>query len=171
LEVAPPAVGTRLPDSYPTYQRGLFRIPPVANVTIDISFPSTVTVGCEYGVPTRSKIEPTPYPCGGSVSFPVPSKDGTPFELFIGFERCESSAGGCIYSAGQDSVQKTHRTQVFVAYNLFTLMADHVTYNSGDRILQADGRVMAEGADGRKRHAESMTFEIVDGEAVSVKSN
>jgi hypothetical protein len=50
MTVEPPGVIVeRSGFRYPTYHRGLFRVAPKVNITIDVSFPSKGTVGCEIG--------------------------------------------------------------------------------------------------------------------------
>ncbi len=165
---------------FPTYERPLFRVASSAGVTIDVSIPSEVMVGCDIGVrPGRKEPDPDDYvnACGGSVSFPVHSEDGVPFEVLIQFGRREPSEHGYIYSAAwklsveppyinrSDSNSPGLGTQVFAAYNLFTLRADHVIYDVQTRTLQATGKVVATNADGETQRADSMTFKIENGQA------
>jgi hypothetical protein len=52
-----------------------------------------------------------------------------------------------------------------VAYNLFTLQADHIVYDVQRSTLEAMGDVVVENADGTTQRADSMTFKIENGEA------
>jgi len=152
---------------FPVYQRPLFRVGPSMNITIDVSIPSEVMIGCDIGV-RLGQTEPDPddyvNSCGGSVSFPVPSQEGTPLEVLIRFGGRELSERGYVYTAEWNSSPTHIGTQVFVAYNLFTLLADRVAYDARTGIVEANGHVTAEGADGKKRRADSMTFKIENGQ-------
>jgi lipopolysaccharide assembly outer membrane protein LptD (OstA) len=57
-------------------------------------------------------------------------------------------------------------TAVFVAYNLFTLRADHVTYDQKDQTLHANGKVVMINEKGESQRADEMTFRIENGEAI-----
>jgi hypothetical protein len=168
----------------PSYERPLFRVASSANITIDVLIPSEVMVGCEVGVrPGKQEVDPDDYvnACGGSASFPVPSEDGVPFEILIRFGRREPAANGYVYSAAWKLAKEPSYiyksgstspselgTQVFVAYNLFTLLADHVTYDAQKQILRANGHCTVESPDGTTKRADSVTFKFENGEAVSV---
>jgi hypothetical protein len=62
---------------------------------------------------------------------------------------------------------------VFVAYNLFSLEADEVTYDIPSQILNANGRVVVvdepdseSGSEYRVRTGDWMKFKIVNGKAI-----
>jgi|SRR5690242_19139653 len=163
----------------PEYERPLFRVASSTSITLDISFDDEVQDNCDIGVRAGNqypKAEDFVNACGGSVSFPVPSEDGVRFQLFIRFGRRESTRNGYVYSAAWNLTGDSSHiggsnapdlgTQVFVAYNLFTLRADHVTYDAKTRRLEATGRVVVAQIDGRTQHAESMAFTIEDGRAL-----
>jgi hypothetical protein len=97
--------------------------------------------------------------CGAEDSFPIPSKEGTPFELIIRYPGRQSTFTGYVYSGGSDP-------PVFVAYNLFSLEAKAVSYLPKTRTIVASGSVVAEDGSGTTRHADLMSFRFEDGKAI-----
>jgi lipopolysaccharide export system protein LptA len=53
-----------------------------------------------------------------------------------------------------------------VAYNLFSLQADHVVYNVKFRTVEAIGNVVVVNESGATQRAESMTLRIKNGQAI-----
>jgi hypothetical protein len=104
--------------------------------------------------------------CGGEDSFPAPSKDGTPLQLYVRYPQREPTGSGYVYTT--DSFGQTD-SPVFVAYNLFSLEADKVIYDVKNRTIEATGNVVVGNASGMTRRADSMTFKIEDGNARSIK--
>jgi hypothetical protein len=163
------ATPTAPQDPYQTglqeYQRPLFRVTSPTSLTLDVTLdPEGPT--CER-VSALSRAPSTPDDgetvCGGENFFPVPSNDNVPFELFIRFRTRRTTDKGFAYNIGRDWPGWT--TPVFVAYNLFTLRADHVIYNMQTRILHATGNVVNVNAGGETQRADSITFKIEDGQA------
>jgi len=103
--------------------------------------------------------------CGGGDSFPAPSQDQdkVPFDLFIQYETRRPTDRGYTYNTGEHLPGS--QSLVFVAYNLFTLQADHIVYDVQRSTLEAMGDVVVENADGTTQRADSMTFKIENGEA------
>jgi hypothetical protein len=95
--------------------------------------------------------------CGGSDFVSVPSEDGSPFELFIRYSSRRRSDFESTYTYGI-------RGPVSVAYNLFTLSADKVVYNSKNRTVIASGGVVTYDASGKKKWFDSATFRIANGQ-------
>ena len=58
---------------------------------------------------------------------------------------------------------------VFVAYNLFSLQADRVTYDEKSRIIEASGNVVVADGLGTTQRADAMSFEIDDGRATRLR--
>jgi len=154
----------RTPRGLRTYQRPLFRVTASTNITWDVSV--WPRVSCDLVVPAGSEHviteEEAGDACGGRELFPVPSQDGVPFQLLIDYRARQRTDRGSIYLSR--SLQ-AFRDPVFVAYNLFTLEADRVTYDEKTRTLEAKGDVVAFNEKGEKQTAESMTFRIENGEA------
>lgn len=97
--------------------------------------------------------------------FPVPSADGVAYELCIRYTTGHRTNGTYDYSGDRSS----HDDPVFVAYNLFSLHADHVTYDVKTRTLEASSNVVAVDESGVSRRGESMKFKIEDGQAIHLK--
>ncbi len=147
------------------YERPLFRIASPTSLTLNITLDSA-ELSCDrgYGVgPSASSPEEGEIVCGGGNFLPVPSNDKVPFELFIRFRTRRNTDKGFVYNTGRDSPGWT--TPVFVAYNLFTLRADHVDYDAQTRTLQATGNVVIVNAGGETQRVDSMTFKIENGQA------
>ena len=102
--------------------------------------------------------------CGGEETFAVPSRDGVPFQLYIRYLRRSPSEAGYVYSG--DWIATNLELPVLVEYNLFTLHADHVTYDAQRRILTATGRVVAANESGVEELSDSLTFKIEEGQAL-----
>jgi hypothetical protein len=147
------------------YQRPLFRVTSPTSFTLNMTLDPADPI-CDPIVP-RSGSVPSgnggEIICGGGDFFPVPSQDNVPFQLFIRYRTRRNTERGYTYNTGKSA--SAFETQVFVAYNLFTLRADHVVYDVQGKTLQATGNVVAVNADGAAQSADSMTFKIEDGQA------
>jgi hypothetical protein len=147
------------------YQRPLFRVASPANLTLNVTL-DPEGPSCEY-VDAPSGATPTPTDdeivCGGQDFFKTPSDDNVPFELLIRYRTRRSNEQGYAYNSRTDlpGIQ----TPVFVAYNLFTLQADHVVYGVQSQMLKATGNVAVLCSDGVIHRAESVTFKIENGQA------
>ena len=67
--------------------------------------------------------------------------------------------------------EKTHEYEapVFVAYNLFSLQADRVTYDVEKRTIEASGNVVAVNELGTTQRADSMVFRIENGQVALLR--
>jgi hypothetical protein len=147
------------------YRRPLFRAASPTSLTFNITLDPSGPF-CDIKKPVLG--QPLPADdgvriCGGGDSFPVPSQDKVPFELFIQYETRRPTDRGFTFNTGANLLGS--QRPVFVAYNLFTLQADHVVYNVKNGTLEATGNVLADSSDGTVQHADSMTFKIENGEA------
>ena len=102
--------------------------------------------------------------CGGVDHVPLPSSDGIPFELYVRF-------GG--RTRGLHRNEYTHDVDrylsaVVVAYNLFSLKADEVSYDTEKHILHANGNVAIADASGTIQHAPSANFLLKEGQALAI---
>jgi hypothetical protein len=104
--------------------------------------------------------------CGGEDSFPDPSKDGAPLQIYVRYPQRQPTDHGYVYTA--DSFGQTD-APVFLAYNLFSLEANKVIYDAKNRTIEASGNVVVDNASGMTRRADSMTFKIEDGQARLLK--
>jgi hypothetical protein len=166
-----------------TYKRPLFRVASSTNLVFDASLDTYQKVTCEIVNPPPgnqiSESDRVKNTCGGMDLFPLPSDDGTAFQLLIRFGTRKPTENGYTYSAPVDFsvipepsyVYRSGRnpptlgTPVFVAYNLFTLRAQHVTYDEKGQTLHADGKVVVVNEKGEKQRADSMTYRVENGEA------
>jgi len=130
-------------------------------VTIDPEGPTCDPILPESGqLPSHDDSYPT---CGRRRDlFPIASNDNVPFELLIRYRTRRAYERGYNYNTGKD--WPSWKTPVFLAYNLFTLRADHVVYDAQSRTLRAMGIVVAVAARGITRHAASMTLQIENGQ-------
>jgi len=127
------------------YRRPLFRVASPKTVVLNVTrYPPLPS--CDPGAiierrldgTTRSEIRPAPDTlrdeCGGWDRYPFPSDEGVPFELLVRYSNRVRRDSERIYNGG-------FRNPVFVAFNLFTLTADHVSYDMNSRTLLATGNV------------------------------
>ena len=62
-----------------------------------------------------------------------------------------------------------YEAPVFVAYNLFSLQADKVTYDAEKRTIEASGNVVAVNESGASQRADSMVFKIENGRVAPLR--
>lgn len=121
-------------------------------------------VSCSVSILTPGGREPTvaelasrDTTCYGEKSFPLPSADGAPFEVEL---------GGLDHTSC--SIGRTDKpTREYATYNLLSMQADSVIYHPQDRILEAHGDVVIEGAS-RGQRADAAIFHLEDGRAVEM---
>jgi hypothetical protein len=152
------------------YRRPLFRVASPTSLTFNITL-GPAGPFCDSKKPVLD--QPLPADdgvriCGGGDSFPVPSQDKVPFDLFIQYETRRPTDRGYTYNTGEHLPGS--QSPVFVAYNLFTLQADHIVYDVQRSTLEATGDVVVENADGTTQRADSMTFKMENGEATLLPS-
>jgi hypothetical protein len=92
---------------------------------------------------------------GGETWFTVPSSE---FQVYIRYPTRPSGDGVYIYDADQ-------LFPLLVEYNLFTLRAEHVVYDSKNQTIEASGNVMVTNEFGETQHATSVAFKLSDGQA------
>jgi hypothetical protein len=81
------------------------------------------------------------------------------FELFVRYVRRLRGDGERTYDGG-------FQDPVFVAFDLFTLTGDHVTYDKSSRTLLATGDVTTTNGTRARTHANSMKLRIADDRAL-----
>jgi hypothetical protein len=161
---------TALWGRVPKYRRPLFRVSSPTRIILNITlYPddpdcdavaSTVTYPdgtIKTHGPTQEDYNDA---CGGRDYLPVASKDGVRFELFVRYSNRSRSDTENTYNSYD------RRGPVFVAYNLFTLMADQVIYDAKNRTLAASGNVVTADVSGKTEHSDAIRFKIENGEAV-----
>jgi Carboxypeptidase regulatory-like domain len=145
------------------YERPLFRAQSSATLMLNaMLYPAASS--CDPVIPSaKSALTVDDYrnACGGWEHFRAPSEDGVPFDVLIRYPARQSTNSGYVYRSGGFS-----GTPVFVAYNLFTLWADTVAYDSETHTLNAKGHVVVADATGETRHTDSIRFKMENGEAV-----
>lgn len=141
------------------YVRPTFRVTSPASLTFDVVMHASGD--CEIpifdlsGIVTAEEWAAAQKPsCLLEDFFPVPSQDA-PFNVSFRY-RSRTVAGNTTSYAGP----------VFVAYNLFSLRADRVTYDSKNKSLQASGHVVAVNEPGTIQRADSIAFTLADGQAI-----
>ena len=169
----PPGLYTMIAD-YPSrqdiqeYERPLFRLDDSATDVLNVTFdPANPT--CDVGGGTSRVVDPNPgeIVCGGQDLFSIAPQDKEKFQLLIRYRVRRNTVSGHTYNTGRE--MPGFQTQVFVAYNLLTLRADHVDYNVQDRMLKATGNVIVNRTDGTKNTADSMSFKLTaNGEAIAL---
>ena len=97
--------------------------------------------------------------------FPTPSRDGVPFELYIRYGKHTPVRDRYTYTGEK----VPNDDPVFVAYNLFSLRADEVTYVATSRMIKASGNLVAIDESGATQRADSMSFNIENGKATPVR--
>ena len=143
-----------------TYRRPLFLVPLPANLTFDISLP----VGKMVNRVVVGKLE-QPLNYYGEEFLPAPSKDGVPFQLYVRYTRRASIDDVLDYTGDKTR----YEDPVFVAYNLFSLQADHVMLNVKRKTLDASGNVVISDETGTMQRAESISLNIENGHATPLR--
>lgn len=146
------------------YHRPLFSITPKANLTFDLALPLASTcdmriVGSGSLAAEKAAMEKMPL-CEDFLA--MPQKKGVPFSLFVQYGSRSFQPYIYDYEATSDL------DPVFVAYNLFSLEADEVTYDVPSQILDAHGRVVVvDESDGdyKVQTGDWMKFKILNGQA------
>jgi len=143
-----------------TYRRPLFLVHSPVDLTFDIGLPVGKIVD---RVVVRELQEPFDY--YGEEFLPAYSMDGLPFQLYVRYTRRASIDGSLDYR-GEKS---PHEDPVFVAYNLFSLQADHVIFNAKRKTLEASGNVFVSDESGTTQRAESVSLKMEDGHATPLR--
>jgi hypothetical protein len=140
------------------FHRPPFRVSKPARITFDATL--IVTASCDV-----VSVDPTGEACPSEESFGLPSEDHVPFELYVRYG--SRGLSGSIYSFADR--KSPYGNRVFVAYNLFSLQADRVTYNASSRVLDAQGNVSYVSESGQTQRADSLAFKIEGGQAVRLR--
>jgi hypothetical protein len=159
------------PRGFRFYRRPLFRVASpvsaVMNATLLVGPPcgdmvmirgTQVTAEQERGISTDD--------CEREDLIRVPSGNGMPFQLSILYG--SRALVGSMYSY---IGEKTHEYEspVFVAYNLFSLQADKVSYDAEKQTIEASGNVVAVNELGTTQRANSMVFKIENGQVTLLR--
>jgi hypothetical protein len=163
IVVTPPDQRVYLP-----YRRPLFQVVKPITVVIDITIRGTSS--CDFGfVSGGSRIDSSEViqqnqaaiesqlkdSCGGSDSFVLPSKTHVPFEVLIDYFRRDSSREPEFTYEGAS-----------LDYNLFTLKAHTIVYNSETHVVEGRGDVELVSKDQATSKTDDLSFRLKDGEAI-----
>jgi hypothetical protein len=145
-----------------TYRRPLFRVSEVTAVVFDVAL-QLGGCGDMVIVPSTEKnIEEATRSCRQEDRFLAPSSNGVSFEVVISFGVRSDRGNAHIYGRAKPS-----NAPVSVAYNLFSMRADKVIYDTKSGVLQASGNVLVQDESG-DRHVNSIAFRIADGRATQI---
>jgi hypothetical protein len=146
------------------YRRPIFRVLSPQTIVLDVTLYPPLPI-CDLGIITitrpdgTTKTETAGAPddirdgCGGFDRLPISSEGDMSFELLVRYTSRLRRDGERTYNSG-------FLSPVFVAFNLFTLTADHVTYDLASRTLLATGNVTTTNGSAGATHANSMKFRI-----------
>jgi hypothetical protein len=154
------------------YRRPLFRVTSTAstvlNATLLVGNPcgDMIIVNSSGKPVTDEQWKAATEHCRGEELIPIPSGDGLPFQLSILYGS-RTPIGSTYSYIGEKTRQ--YETQVFVAYNLFSLQADKVTYDPQKRTIEASGNVVAVNESGTTQRAGSMAFKIENGQVALLR--
>ena len=153
-------------SGFNAYSRPLFRVmaptTAVLNATLRVGNPcgDVVVANSSGGPATDEQMKEATDRCSGEDLFTIPAEESVKFQLSIRYGSRE--ADGSTYSyAGEKPRQ--YQTPVFVAYNLFSLRADRVTYDDKSRIVEASGNVIVEDESGTSRPPDYVSFKMAEG--------
>jgi hypothetical protein len=145
------------------YRRPLFRVTAASGLTFDVtlSVASTCDLVVVPATPQNLAAAEKEF-CLHEDVFPISSRNGAPFQLYIRYVKHMDIAGRYTYT-GQ---KIPNEDPVFVAYNLFSLRADRVTYDEKSGMIEASGNVVVVDESGKPQHADYASFKVEDGQAV-----
>jgi hypothetical protein len=146
------------------YRRPLFRV--TSSTSLDFDVTLRPYGSCDILVFNSSgKVTPQEWAAAQQDSclqedfLPVPFGD-VPLQLSIRYG--SRTATGNAYSYAAENTNPRN-TPVFVAYNLFTLQADRVLYDSKAHTIEANGNVVVVNEPGTIQRADSLIFKIDNG--------
>lgn len=148
-----------------TYKRPLFRMDRPGRLVFDVGLQlqecGDMVIGNSSGRPvTDAEIYAATESCRPEDLFRKQARDGTPFEISIRRESHTKSGNTYRY----DAPHSRYHAPVSVAYNVFSLHADHVSYNPKQNTLEATGNVIVEDESGKQEY-DSVTFKLENGRA------
>lgn len=172
--VVPQAASARFSPFLP-YVRPVFLVNSVTTVSLDGTL-YFARPTCDIAVTNKSGESPTEEQleqatknlCGGEDFFSVPSADGVPFQIYFRYPKRRQSDQGFVYVS--DKIYETEApVPVFVAYKLFSLEANEVSFDVRDRRLTATGNVVIADGSCKTRHFDSITVKMENGQAIPVR--
>lgn len=164
----------RSPDSHlEVYERPRFRVMSPTDIVFDISLDIVVVTSCDTGYPPSGKppdAEDVKDGCGGAETFTLPSEDNVQLQMLIRFAHRSRKDHLYAYSdyTSPVYVPKFAYSPVFVAYNLFSLRADQVLYDTETRVLHALGNVVIADGKGHTERTEDIQLRVENGQTTRV---
>jgi hypothetical protein len=145
------------------YRRPLFRVTAPASLTFDVTLAvaSTCDLVVVPSTPENRAAAEKEF-CLHEDFLPLPSKDGVEYQLYIRYVKHTAVGDKNNYSGEKYPSEDP----VFVAYNLFSLQADRVTYDSTTRIIEASGNVLVMNESSAPQRADYVVLKMEDGQAV-----
>jgi len=148
---------------FKAYRRPPFRVSTPSNLTFEVRLQicrcgDMVIVNSSGRAPTDAEIYTATANCRHEDLFPQPHLRNE-LQLSIQYETRAEATQVVTYTGA------SHEDPVAVAYNLFSLHADHVVYDAKQKTLEARGNVVVEDESG-KRSADAMSFRVEDGRAI-----
>jgi hypothetical protein len=144
------------------FRRPLFRVGERINLTFNVVLPVAST--CDpviIGPATGQDWAAARELCLHEDFFQAPSTDGIPYQVYIRYVKRSAVGDSHSYASAKFPVED----RVFLAYNLFSLQADTVSYDEKSRIVEASGNVVVEDESGTSRPADNASFRMVEGRA------
>jgi hypothetical protein len=159
------------PRGFRFYRRPLFRVTApvgaVINATLLVGPPCGDMVLVRGTHPTaEQQLGISTDACEREDLIRVPSRSGMPFQLSILYGN-RTRAGGTYSYIGEKTPQ--YAAAVFVAYNLFSLQADKVTYDVENRTIEASGNAVAVSESGATHRGDSMVFKVENGQVAPLR--
>jgi hypothetical protein len=149
---------------FKTYHRPLFRVESGGNATLDIRL-QLPRCGDMVIVPTTdAAIDAATEFCRHEDTFSLPGKKGDGFAISIQYESRTSIRNGYVYEGAGPPA----RQPIFLAYNLFSLCADHLVYDVKQKTIEASGNVSVQDESVQQK-ADSMTFKFKEGQVVRLR--
>jgi hypothetical protein len=153
------------------YRRPLFRVTSTETIVFDFTLPVQPTcdltvVRTDGGTATPEDLKAAEKEfCLREDSFSVPSSDGVPFQVWIRYVK-HTAFGHRYFYTGKKT---PNDDPVIVAYNLFSLRADEVTYDTKSRTISAVGNVVAVDEAGITQRVDAMNIKFENGQATAVR--
>lgn len=153
------------------YHRPLFSVMSTETIVFDVTLPVQPTcdltvVSTDGGTATREDLEAAEREfCLREDSYPVPSSSGVPFQVWIRYAKHSVTGNTHLYTG-----KKTpYDDPVVVAYNLFSLRADEVTYDAKTQTIRAVGNVATGDESGMNRGIDAANIKFENGRAITIK--
>lgn len=153
------------------YRRPLFRVTAAESIAFDFTLPvqptcDSTVVRTDGGTVTHDDWEAAKKELRlHEDSFLVPSSSGVPFQVWIRYVKHTVSGDTYFYTGDKTP----NDDPVVVAYNLFSLHADEVTYDAKSRTIKAVGNVVSVDEAGMTQRVDTMNIKFENGQGTVVR--